>query len=107
MSSADNFHRMKLLDSGLLDTGTKTTFSHYNQILIITIFFFCTPKYKRTQKCQKCFFSRFESVCVGGVGWGWGEASVKDKWKFPSQLELIFFILILSLVNVSNDFKGK
>ena len=52
-SSADYFHQMKLLDSGLLDTGTKTTFSHYYQILIITIFF-------------------SESVCMGGGGGGWG-----------------------------------
>ena len=61
------------------------------------------------------YIYRLKNLCAvqnqaetdGRTVWGWGEASVKDKWKFPSQLELIFFILILSLVNVSNDFKGK
>ena len=69
MSSADNFHRMKLLDSGLLDTGTKTTFSHYNQILIITIFF---SAHQNTKGLKNVFFLVLK-VCVGvGVGVGVG-----------------------------------
>ena len=72
-----------------------------------TIFFLHT---KIKKGLNKCTFSRFEIVCGGQrEGGGGGGGAVKDKWKFPSQLEFFIIIIILSLVSVtcSNyDFKG-